>query len=186
MQKQFTVIALGTLVLVGGLTSCDSLLNATKDILPPPATPTATPPSKTKNPSRFATLEQAIHAQVNQYRQSQNLPPLKFDPRISEVARGHSQAMANGKVPFSHDGFDQRVDAIAKSIPYRSVAENLAFNEGFRDPVSQAVEGWLNSPGHLKNIQGDFDLTGVGVVKTAQNRYYFTQLFIRQPKYGIF
>jgi uncharacterized protein YkwD len=48
------------------------------------------------------------------------------------------------------------------------------------------VQGWLNSPGHLKNIQGDFDLTGIGVVKTAQNRYYFTQLFIRQPKYGIF
>ena len=186
MQKRITVIALGTLVLVGGLSGCDSIYTATKDLLPPTATPAATPPSKTTNPSRFATLEQAIHAQVNQYRQSQNLPPLKFDPRISEVARGHSQAMANGKVPFSHDGFDQRVDAIAKSISYRSVAENLAFNEGFSDPVSQAVEGWLNSPGHLKNIQGDFDLTGVGIVKTAQNRYYFTQIFIRQPKYGLF
>ena len=177
--------------LVTLLTSCDSVVSAAKDILATPETPVASIPppkntSKTANNTRFSALEQAIHQKINQYRQSQNLPPLTLDPRISEQARIHSQAMASGKATFSHDGFEKRVDAIAKSIPYRSAGENLAYNQGYRDPVDQAVEGWLNSPGHYKNIVGDFDVTGVGVVKTPQGRYYFSQIFIRRAKYGIF
>lgn len=170
---------------------CDSVVSAAKDILATPEIPVASipprkNPSKTDNTSRYAALEAEIHAKINQYRQSQNLPSLSFDGRISEQARAHSQAMASGKATFSHDGFEKRVDAIAKSIPYRSAGENLAYNQGYRDPGDQAVQGWLNSPGHYKNIVGDFDLTGVGVVKTPQGRYYFTQIFIRRAKYGIF
>ncbi|HAZ43054.1 MAG TPA: hypothetical protein DCZ55_00720 [Cyanobacteria bacterium UBA11371] len=170
---------------------CDSVVSGAKDILVTPATPIASVPApkntnKKPNTSRYAALEAEIHAKINQYRQSQNLPPLTLDPRISEQARIHSQAMASRKATFSHDGFEKRVDAIAKSIPYRSAGENLAYNQGYRKPVDQAVEGWLNSPGHYKNIVGDFDLTGVGVVKTPQGRYYFTQIFIRRAKYGIF
>jgi uncharacterized protein YkwD len=178
-------------LLLAFTSGCDSVVSGAKDILVTPATPIASVPppkntSKTVNTSRYAALEAEIHAKINQYRQSQNLPPLTLDARISEQARIHSQAMASGKATFSHDGFEKRVDAIAKSIPYRSAGENLAYNQGYRAPVDQAVEGWLNSPGHYKNIVGDFDLTGVGVVKTPQGRYYFTQIFIRRAKYGIF
>ena len=174
------------------LTGCDSVLSAAKDILATPETPVASSPpvakntNKTSSTNRYAALEQAIHQKINQYRQSQNLPPLTIDARISEQARAHTMAMASGKASFSHDGFEKRVDAIAVSIPYRSAGENLAYNEGYSDPVSQAVEGWLNSPGHYKNIVGDFDTTGIGVVKTPGGRYYFSQIFIRRAKYGIF
>lgn len=130
------------------------------------------------------SLEKSIYQQVNDYRKSLNLPPLILDDRISEQAKLHSQAMASGKVPFSHQGFEDRVNAIAKSISYRSAAENVAFNEGYNDPATQAVKGWLNSPGHRQNIEGDFDLTGVAVVKNAEGRYYFTQIFIRRSRYG--
>lgn len=168
-----------------GLSGCDTLLNASKDIVSAPQTPATAPPqlrsaSKPSTSSHLSPLETSIYEQVNQYRKSRNLSPLTLDARISEQARLHSQAMANGKVPFSHNGFEQRVKAIAKSISYRSAAENVAYNEGYTDPARQAVEGWLNSPGHLTNIEGDFNLTGVGVVKNAQGQYYFTQIFIRR------
>jgi uncharacterized protein YkwD len=124
-------------------------------------------------------LEQAVLQQINQYRASRKLSPLKLDARISAQSLTHSQAMANGQVPFSHNGFDQRVQAIARAIPYSSAAENVAYNQGYSDPVTQAVQGWLKSPGHLKNIQGNFNLTGIGVVRNAKGEYYFTQIFIR-------
>ena len=147
---------------------------------------TASPNSgfQTSQSNSLNALEQSIHQQVNAYRQSRDLPPLTLDDRISEQAKIHSQAMASGKVPFSHEGFEQRVKAIAKSISYRSAAENVAFNQGFSDPATQAVQGWLKSPGHLKNIEGDFDLTGVGVIKNAQGEFYFTQIFIKRSRYG--
>lgn len=123
-------------------------------------------------------LESKAHQQINQYRQSRNLPPLKLDNTITQQSRRHSQNMANKSTPFSHNGFEQRVEAIAKKIPLKSAAENVAYNQGYRDPVTNAVQGWIKSPGHHKNMIGNFNLTGIGVAKNSQGEYYFTQIFI--------
>ncbi len=39
------------------------------------------------------------------------------------------------------------------------------------------MSGWLRSPGHRENIEGAYDLTGIGVARSRQGVYYFTQLF---------
>jgi uncharacterized protein YkwD len=124
-------------------------------------------------------LELSIHDRVNQYRQSQNLPPLTLDPTISAQARTHSANMANTS-RLSHDGFKGRVDAIAKTIAYRGAAENVAYNMGHTSPDDTAVKGWIKSPGHQRNMVGRYDLTGIGVVKNDKGEYYFTQIFIRK------
>jgi uncharacterized protein YkwD len=125
-------------------------------------------------------LEQKIHNRVNQYRLSRSLPPLRLDARISYEARRHSQAMARGNAPFSHDGFANRVKAIGASIPYRKAGENLAEIQGYTDLVGTTVQGWINSPGHRKNMEGDFNLTGVGAAKNLKGEYYFTQIFVQE------
>ena len=176
MKKLWAGMGLG--VLAGGLISCDAMSTA---VLTTKETPSAAPISaKTATSSPHSALEQSVHQQINQYRQAHKLPPLTLDPRISEQARAHSQAMASGKVPFSHQGFEQRVKAISRVIPYRASAENVAFNLGYSNPVAQAVQGWIKSPGHRINIEGQYNLTGIGVVKNAKGEYYFTQIFIRR------
>ncbi len=134
----------------------------------------------THTDSTAQTLEQAVYQQISQYRASQNLPALAISDSLTQQARQHSQDMATGKMPFSHQGFDQRVKEIAKSVPYRGAAENIAYNMGYEDPATQAVEGWLKSPGHLKNIQGTYGLTGIGVSRNVKGEIYFTQIFIRR------
>lgn len=135
-------------------------------------------PMNTKVASSAITdLEKAVNQQINQYRASKKLPPLTIDPRITKIARIHSENMASGKVRFSHDGFEGRAKAI--TIPYQSVAENVAYNFGYSDPVRNAVEGWIKSDGHRKNMEGQFNVTGIGVAKNAKGEYYFTQLFVR-------
>jgi uncharacterized protein YkwD len=173
MQKLFAGMALG--VLVSRLISCDAPI--ADKVLPAKETDAAT---SIVSSSPYSTLEQSIHQQINQYRQSHKLPPLILDPRISEQARTHSQAMASGKVPFSHQGFEQRVGAIRRVIPDRAAAENVAFNKGYSNPGQQAVQGWIKSPGHRTNIEGDYSLTGIGIAKNAKGEYYFTQIFIRR------
>ncbi len=162
----------GILLIASAISSCDIPLNADIGLpaLKIAATP-ATPPS---------AMEKSIHQQINQYRQSRQLPPLTLDARISAQAKIHSQNMANGKVPFSHNGFEQRVSIIRRQIPYRAAAENVAFNQGYSNPAEQAVDGWIKSDGHRVNIEGQYNLTGIGVFKNAKNEYYFTQLFINR------
>ena len=172
-------IALGTLVLTSAIVGCDSLFRAA-EIIPAKETPSKAPASKAASPSSYSALEKSIHQQINQYRQSLKLPPLALDPRISKQARAHSQAMASGRVPFGHQGFEQRIKLISRVIPYLQASENVAFNKGYSNPTQQAVEGWINSPSHRINIEGQYNLTGIGVVKNAKGEYYFTQIFIRR------
>ncbi len=124
-------------------------------------------------------MEQDVLLQINEYRQSQFLSLLRWNETIADYCRTHSLNMAAGAVDFGHDGFDDRVDGIAETISYEYAAENVASNN-YSDPVTTAVDGWLNSPGHLANIEGDYNLTGIGVAQDEDGVYYFTQIFIRQ------
>ena len=58
------------------------------------------------------------------------------------------------------------------------IAENVGYNMGYSDPAGRVVERWLNSPGHKKNIEGNYNLTGIGVIQADQVTYYFTQIFV--------
>ncbi|WP_375470461.1 CAP domain-containing protein [uncultured Nostoc sp.] len=124
-----------------------------------------------------AALEQSVFSQINNYRASQGLPALTRNSAIENQARIHSQNMANGTVPFGHTGFSERVRAIG--IPYRAAGENVAYNQGYSDPATIAVQGWLKSPGHLANIKGNYDKTGIGVASNSKGAIYFTQIFLR-------
>lgn len=136
-------------------------------------------------PSRLAqstidttSVEASVFEQINKFRTSQGLPALTRNTAMDNQARIHSQNMANGKVPFGHDGFAQRIAAIA--ISYQAAAENVAKNSGYSDPATQAVQAWLLSSGHLNNIRGNYNLTGVGVATNSKGEVYLTQIFIRK------
>ncbi|MEH2043198.1 CAP domain-containing protein [Nostoc sp.] len=124
-----------------------------------------------------AALEQSIFNQINNYRISQGLSALTRNAAIDNQVRIHSQNMANGTVAFGHTGFSERVKATR--ISYKAAGENVAYNQGYSDPATIAVQGWLKSPGHLANIRGNYNLTGIGVAKNSQGAIYFTQIFIR-------
>lgn len=118
---------------------------------------------------------------VNAHRRSAGLSALAYDPRIAAVARAHSADMAAGHDAFGHAGFDARAQQIGQVIPYSTVAENVAFNDYPIDQTAQqAVAGWLTSPGHRRNIEGAFDVTGIGVARRADGTYFYTQIFVRR------
>ena len=124
-------------------------------------------------------LVRQTHESINQYRAERNLQPLSLNARINQQAEIHSQNMAQQIVKFSHKGFKGRVKALEDQIVYRRAAENIAYNQGYQNPVEKAVLGWIESEGHHQNIVGDFNLTGIGVAKNERGEYYFTQIFIK-------
>lgn len=84
--------------------------------------------------------------------------------------------MALGQVAFGHDGFKNRF----RRFPFRLTrkgAENVAMNHGLGDVGKVAVDGWIQSPGHRKNMVGGFNYMGIGVAQAANGAWYLTQLF---------
>lgn len=127
-------------------------------------------------PSRVS-LSRQILIYVNEYRRSKGLSALQPNSYISSVALVHSRDMVTGKSPFGHNGFRQRVDQISGHLGRLHVAaENVASGPmGARE----VVDGWLRSPGHRRNIEGDFRLTGIGLAEASNGMIYFTQIFVR-------
>lgn len=122
-------------------------------------------------------LEREVHQLINGHRVSQNLPPLTLNETIIKEARNHSRAMAKKKIPLGHDGFGKRVKRIGRALPHSHAAENVAYNRGYAQCAGNAVEVWLGSSRHRKNIVGNYSLTGIGVARDPHGGYYFTQIF---------
>lgn len=135
------------------------------------------PPPRRAPPLTIATVEREVITLVNRHRRTRRLPPLLLDPRITRQARLHSRAMATGRRAFGHDGFLARADALRSVMACQHAGENVALQGGYRDAAETALDGWLDSPGHRRNIEGPFVMTGVGVVTDGAGILYVTQLF---------
>ena len=125
----------------------------------------------------FTDMETEVHDLINAHRDSIGLAPFTEEAAIGVESRLHSENMLAGTTEFGHDGFEDRVDRIAETVFWVSTGENVATNQGFPDPVATAVEGWLDSPPHRDNIEGDFNLAGVGIAESADGLFFFTQIF---------
>ncbi|WP_339697746.1 CAP domain-containing protein [uncultured Marixanthomonas sp.] len=113
---------------------------------------------------------------VNEHRTSQGLTPLKRDQQYaSAYAVDHTFYMIDLE-EINHDHFDVRKKGL-KDRGAKIVGENVAFGYPTAEEV---VNAWINSPGHLANIEGNFTHSGFGVIEAPDGRVYFTQLFYKK------
>jgi uncharacterized protein YkwD len=149
-----------------------SFINCAKKTVP--ASTTAATSDRTITGSN---MENDILYYVNQHRRSIGLAPLEMNRAESSVAAQHSRDMATGRAPFGHTGVPARKKAIASQVgPLMSFGENVAYGQR---SAREVVEEWLHSPGHRRNIEGNFRLTGIGLARDRQGLIYFTQVFTR-------
>ncbi len=69
---------------------------------------------------------------TNQFRKSNGLQPVVWSQELCDIGMPHSKDMAEGRVPFSHQGFDRRNAQV--KFAKMSMAENVAYNQGYADP----------------------------------------------------
>jgi uncharacterized protein YkwD len=153
---------------------------------PAPTYPTPAPTQPTPAPvdgSEYQSqLENDILAMVNAERAKVGAKALVMEPMRRDVARAHSKDMAvrnffdhynpDGKSPFD------RMKAVG--ISYTTAGENIAYNTYPLDRAAKAaMDGWMNSDGHRKNIQNaKYGRTGIGVYRNPSNgKVYLTQVF---------
>ena len=111
--------------------------------------------------------------------------PLTWNCTLEAAAKAHSRDMAENGY-FSHTGPDgvgiqQRVSS--QGYEWRAVGENIAAGQ---EAIDAVVEGWLESPGHCRNIMNEA-FTEMGMAKVeadgSDSMYspYWTQV-LAQPR----
>ncbi|HSQ89059.1 CAP-associated domain-containing protein [Romboutsia sp.] len=132
------------------------------------------------NPSQ--ELKKSFELQVidlaNSVRYQRNLNALKYSKKATISATKHSQDMMEKKY-FDHINKENKspFDRMKKEgIVYIRAGENIAAGQA---SAIYAHEAWMNSEGHRKNILGDYNNIGVGVVFGGHYNIYYTQNFYR-------
>lgn len=130
----------------------------------------------------FDQHEQFVLFEINRIRAQQGLSQLRPNQRLCAVARRHSSNMAE-------TGYLSHTDSLGRDFKARlgtivaeryQAAENVATNN-FPNSARVAVQGWYQSPGHLKNILNEkFTDTGIGVAVSPEGQVFFTQIFLGQ------
>lgn len=124
-----------------------------------------------------AAIESTILVHINAYRHQHGLSTLTMNSEISREARIHSLDMANHRMSFGHKDFAKRINKLHAKIKNSNAgAENVAYN--YKD-AADVVKNWLRSPGHKRNIRGNYNLTGIGIARDNRDRIYFTQIFLK-------
>lgn len=130
----------------------------------------------------IASLEKQTFELINKKRADAGLEPLAWSDDLAELARLHSQDMADQKY-FSHRGsdgsiVDDRADKLGIK-DWSAIGENIAFERGFDNAANFAVDRWMESPAHKQNLLDKrWKETGMGVAILPDGTFYFTQVFL--------
>ncbi|WP_436347276.1 CAP domain-containing protein [Natronorubrum sp. FCH18a] len=146
-----------------------------------------------------AAVEQYVHEAVNEERAARGLEELEFDTELRDIARAHSEDMAE-RGYFSHvdpegNDFSDRYDDAGYECNANGYTggENIA-QTWYDTPVSTddgtvqyedeqelgygIVDQWMNSPDHRDNILAEqWENEGIGVHITDDDQVYVTQNF---------
>lgn len=133
------------------------------------------------NQATLTAAEQEMLRLVNEARAQNNVPALKIDMELCNVARLKSQDMIDNNY-FSHNSptygspFDMMKDF---GIEYVRAGENIAGNRN----TASAHNALMNSPGHRKNIlSADYTHIGLGIKDGGPYGMMFCQMFISKPQ----
>ncbi|HVF76097.1 MAG TPA: CAP domain-containing protein [Acidimicrobiales bacterium] len=117
--------------------------------------------------------EAALASLVNGARAAAGLPALAVSGGLSDVARSHSASMAAAGDIY-HSG--ALGSTVGTAVPnWTSVGENV----GVGATVAEVHAALMASGSHRANILGDYNVLGVGVVRSADGRLWVTELFAK-------
>ena len=141
----------------------------------PPKTPGNTPFAICATPTVNVSMADEILKYINEYRRKKGLPSIVMNAAMSAEAQKHSENMAAHRTSFGHNGFQSRVKRISPALNGVSgAAENVAMGS---TTAREVVDNWLKSSMHKQNIEGPYNLTGIGVAADRKGVLYFTQIF---------
>ena len=144
------------------------------------ASPAATAPTL----EQASDIERHAFEETNRARLKNGLLPFVWDADLCRMARAHSENMGRHNF-FSHvtpEGQRLKDRAQAAGIlRFTLIGENIAYNLGYDDPGTFAVERWMLSPKHRANILDEhFNAMAVGTYVAPDGSVYLTQTFIQR------
>ena len=137
-------------------------------------------------------ISKQIHEHINHIRLKRGLSELEYSKELDRIASFHSKQMSKNnffshttpegqKITDRYDRFGVSCFTSAENIYqtyWNENVEGVGFVDTRKKLADSVVEGWMNSPGHRKNILlKNIESEGIGIYKNSEDRVYITQNF---------
>jgi uncharacterized protein YkwD len=109
---------------------------------------------------------------INWSRGTHGLPAVNADPALMRKAQAWSEHMARTGV-LEHSGGGSRLNT-SGITNWCGVAENVAYNA----TTDAAHRSFMNSPPHRRNVLGNYDRAGTGVVRRG-DIVWVTEIYVK-------
>lgn len=119
---------------------------------------------------------------LNKERADLGYEPLLLDPKLSALAKEHSEDMAQQEYLAHKDKDGCNLTCRITDAGYKALAwaENIVFLENeyllsTKEEAHEMMESWMGSGGHRKNIEnGEYTHVGIGVARSGDRVYVTT------------
>ena len=114
---------------------------------------------------------------LNTFRQDQGHRALVSTSYMNELAQGHAEDMASGKVPFGHQGKLERCTDVRNEVPQsKECGEVIAKGPENAEGVFSL---WSSNELHReKLLNPSYTHTGVGIAEDRDGKFFWVQLFL--------
>jgi len=126
--------------------------------------------------AQSAPDENAMFNATNQSRADAGLPPLQYDPALSQIANAWSNQMASSAT-LQHN--PDLVNQVNNQVTTQWT--RLGENVGYGPDVATLEQAFMNSAPHRANILGDYNRVGIGATRDANGTLWVTIDFLKGP-----
>lgn len=183
MLRPWRLFLLLPMLLLSSAAYCQSLEDEESELLE-----ATSKPAVEAKPADSSAVAKLIVEKTNEFRAAQQREPVEVSPKLTETAQYFADYMAkNDKYGHAADGNRPSERATRFEYDYCLVSENIAYqfsSAGFatKDLAERFVEGWVNSPGHRKNmLDQDVVETGVSAARSEETGYWYAVQMFGRP-----
>jgi uncharacterized protein YkwD len=119
----------------------------------------------------LAAPEDTFVSKINATRSANGLGPLEVYWDLADDAEAHSAAMKSASDLYHNPNLGNVTSG------WSALAENV----GVGPTVDRLHTAFMESAGHRKNILGNYNYVGVGVVRESDTKIWVTVVFMRGP-----
>lgn len=123
-------------------------------------------------------IESGLKSLTDDYRAESGALRITWSDTLSSIARQSSQELGE-EFSDSRKVLSSLTDSVEKYYDIEKVGEIISTSSGLEIPHEEIFGHWMEDSGYRSLLCGDFDIAGIGIVLSPENKHFAVMLLVK-------
>ncbi|MBN2364331.1 CAP domain-containing protein [candidate division WOR-3 bacterium] len=123
-------------------------------------------------------IETGLKSLTDDYRAASGAVQIAWSDTLSSIARQISQELSK-ESSDSRRVLSSLTDSVEKYYNIEKVGEIISTSSGLEIPHEEIFGHWMEDSGYRSLLGGDFDIAGVGIVLSPENKHFAVMVLVK-------